>query len=321
MEIIPPSLGLQYENISEINGLVDNKFPLISKGPSNHNNHEYLGSINEAAEVNFVQPYFETTIKRSMDVKNESDIHNNISSQDSLRQIIVDLAVSRKEIMTVEGDLVVHNCDKIMKQSGNLPTIRTSTPNLKDSYLERDENNKSIISEPDFDHGFHSKQIFFGINDLRMNPQKYMLRLQEIIKKIDLNQHILDLSEENHIKILLPDSTNPSEIVEFLRVAPSRDPILWSIDLVHVAYAELKYILNPSMNTDIVQHSNTLKILADFILDPVLTLLIIILTDPRNFEVLFSDSILEGSVITMCPNNSSKHEFHNNGKTFLYFRI
>lgn len=157
------------------------------------------------------------------------------------------------------------------------------------------------------------------VNKLRMNPQKYISELQALLNTISTTEMTIDLTRDHNINIVLPKDSNPFSVLNMLISASPTDPISWSETMVPAAYSELKACMKLDKSDSFQAQDGFMKIQADFILDPVLTILIILLNDPNNVGLLLSENLGEGAVVTFA--NPRAENINSEGKTLMFFTL
>lgn len=183
-------------------------------------------------------------------------------------------------------------------------------------------NETTSENEGSFDYRLYSKRVFYFINDIRVNPKKYLEPLKCLINKVDKYQNILDLSDGHNLKILLPPHTNYQDSIDYLQSIQCQEPILWCEPLVPFAFDELKEVLKDK-NKYLFSNVGTrsllpLKILADFVVEPQIATLTVLLLSKENREIIFSDKLVEGVVVSN-DNTQSGSNVKTDKKTFLLF--
>jgi hypothetical protein len=174
-----------------------------------------------------------------------------------------------------------------------------------------------------FDYDRHSRNIFRVLNNIRANPDYYIHKLSLLIKQIDRNNNTIFLPD--NITLQLPSDVNPFDAVAYLQLALPKPPVLWSERIYSICKNELKNEYSPEeilIKSPNLIYSNdknenkieNVKISANFIIDPELTIMVIFLISEENRQIIYSDNLFEGA----CACYSYNNEF-DKGKTLIYF--
>lgn len=193
------------------------------------------------------------------------------------------------------------------------------------------EESKISLPKQEYDYDEHSRKIFETINKLRADPPKYIKKIDHLIKHIDMETNSIEIKSES-VKILLPENMQAMDSVAFLQCSQPQGPLLWSSMLYCQAYEDLNTMIQSGSTTLVEGNRNLIhgqnfeiiKVMANFIVDPKISTLLIFLISDENRKIIFSEDIYEAAVVTL-PKNIDKNNFSsqlaytNEGFTLIYF--
>ena len=175
-----------------------------------------------------------------------------------------------------------------------------------------------------FDFEEHSMKIFSIINKLRRHPENFIKKLNYLISKMDNETHKADLISKYHTTVSFPEVFQPMDSIAFLEKISPKSSLLWSIKYNIIAFEELENSINQT-NDDILTKTDLssemiTKIKTNFVLDPMLTVLIIFLISEQNRKLIFSDDYSIATVATVCTEDGKiLDSYSESGHTLIYF--
>jgi hypothetical protein len=230
------------------------------------------------------------------------------------------------------------------KQYDNQNTAESDNiaPNNIDHNIEKCSDysqiaNPSILSEiklQEYDFDEHSRKVFKVINKLRTEPHKFIKKMNNLIKSFNKITNSLDIGLEN-ISIVLPNKIDPLDSIAFLQTAQPQNPFLWSNLLQAQGYEDLTFKINSIKYQNIsneeeisIKNKNSrnyftdikveiTKMLADFIVNPKITVLILFLMSQENRCILLASDICECAIVTI-PENQMDY-YTNKGFTLVNY--
>ena len=176
-----------------------------------------------------------------------------------------------------------------------------------------------------FDFEEHSMKIFSIINKLRRHPEKFIKKLNYLISNIDNETHKADLNLKYHTTVCFPEVSQPMDSIAFLEKISPKSSLIWSIKYNIIVFEELENSLNQTddifIRTDL-SNDMIIKIKTNFVLDPMLTVLIIFLISEQNRKLIFSDDYSIATVAAICIEDGKiLDSYSESGHTYIFCKI
>jgi hypothetical protein len=195
--------------------------------------------------------------------------------------------------------------------------------NYNSEDLKNYSTNGDIKAVDFYDFEEHSMKIFSTMNKLRRHPEKFIKKLYYLISKLDTETHIADLTSKYHANVSFPVISDPMDAIAFLEKVSPKDSLMWSIKYNIRAFEELENSVNQTednlIKTELL-HDTIIKIKTNFVLDPMLTVLIIFLISEENRKLIFSDDYSMATVATVSKEDGKILDSYSEfGHTLIYF--
>jgi len=211
-----------------------------------------------------------------------------------------------------------------------IQTAETENPSIIVNNIEKENINQEVeeaevngMRAEKYDYDDHSRNIFQVINKMRENPKKFIPLVQNLIDNLDPSTNSIKIDSEN-LNIVLPEKISPKDSIEFLNSVLPKPPLLWSCVLYDQVFSDLIIMREKKLNLNdldrfagVLNNVEIIKIFSNFIVNPEITMLLIIMISEENRGIIFSDKIYEGAIATL-PIIDVDY-YTNEGSSLFYF--
>jgi len=185
-----------------------------------------------------------------------------------------------------------------------------------------EESNTNFNETNGFDCENHSQNIMNFLNEFRKNPSKQIGALQDLIKRINKKNNVIEINGDIAVEYQEED-LNTQEALDLLKNCEEMNTILCSPKVYEIAMEELKNIIDnerkelhifrhtsKSLNRTLKGNFRTIKLLLNFVVDPNDTVLIAFLLHKENRQLLLVDNLYEGAVAVIQNEKTTRTLFY-----------